>query len=136
MEINKIDYEIGIYDLEGHFIDSSDNWEYIEAEFGLTKELIRSYKAHLSTSLKNYQLVFKPILVESSIMPALVGDVTKTSHGIKRIPIGKYYKDKLICVYSSISEAEELTNINKGNISRSCKEGHKAGGIYTFKYIE
>jgi len=136
MEINKIDYIIGIYDLEGHFIDSSDNSEYLEKEFELTKQIIRSYKTCLSTSVKNYQLVFKPVLTKSCILPVIIGDVTKSNHGVKRIPIAKYYKDKLICVYFSMSEAEELTNINKGNISRSCKEGYKAGEIYTFKYIE
>ena len=136
MEINKINYEIGVYDLESHFIDSSESYEYLEKEFEITKQQIRTYKTQLLTSIKNYQLVFKPVLINSASLPILAGDITKSIHGTKRIPVAKYYKDKLICVYFSMSEAEELTNINRGNISNSCKTSQKAGGIYTFKYIE
>jgi len=136
MEINKIEYEIGVYDLEGHFIDSSDDWEYLEKQFNLFKTNIRIGLLKNSSIISNYQLVLKNKNIESSVLPLCVGNVTTLiTGGNKQKAVAKYYNDKLICVYNSISEASSLTFIPQGSISQSCISGWKSNA-FQFKYIE
>ena len=135
MEINKIDYEIGIYDLEGHFIDSTDSWEYLEKEFKLPEVHVRNYLTMNSNYIDIYQLKLRKVNIKSSL-PVQIGNVVYSqSSGKKKAPVGKYYKNALVSVYTSINEASELSNIDKGSIHKSISKGCRAKG-FKFKYIE
>lgn len=134
MEINKIEYKIGVYDLEGHFIDSSDSWEYLEKEFDLQKSDIKNYIHRNSNFTGIYQL--KIIIKNHSRgLPNTIGNVDSRNSGMHKRPVAKYYNDKLISVYPDMNKAGDLTGISPGNIASSCIKGHKAGA-FTFKYIE
>ena len=135
MEINNIDYEIGIYDLEGHFIDSTDSWEVLEKEFCIFKNDIYSYIACSNNVVKKFQIRLKNKVYQSGL-PFKVGDISclYNSKSYKK-PVAKYYKNKLICVYDSITQASELNDLKKPNISNSCIKGCRVG-IYHFKYVE
>lgn len=136
MEVNKIEYEIGIYDLEGHFIDSTDNWECLLSEFNLSKENVRIGIIKNSVIFDKFQLRLKEKNKISSVLPLAIGNVTDLSNvGDKEKPVAKYYKDKLICVYKSVSEASKNTYISQGSISQSCISGFKSN-VFNFKYIQ
>lgn len=51
------------------------------------------------------------------------------------IPVIQYSKDgELIREYAGIREAERVTGINQGNISKACKGKYKSAGGYIWKY--
>lgn len=136
MKINNIEYEIGIYDLEGNFIDSTDDWDVLEKEFSLNKNTVRSALAYGSLIVSTYQLKFNNKQVITLKFPLKLGSVYNVNAGGKpEKPVAKYYKNKLISIYKTILEAEEKTGITRGGICNSCNKGYKAG-IYTFKYIQ
>jgi hypothetical protein len=81
-------------------------------------------------------LRFKNLKLKSSVLPVEIGNVVNLNNaGIRERPIAKYYKNKLICIYSSLIEAGEKTKINSGTICKSCQKGYKAG-VFNFKYIK
>lgn len=65
--------------------------------------------------------------------PIRIGDITNLPRGNAFI-VGKYWNNRLICVYPSLLVASEKTLINQGNISESILKGYKAGG-FIFKKI-
>ena len=136
MKINDIEYEIGIYDLEGNFIDSTSDWDVLEKEFKINKTNVKSYLNCNSSFTGSYQLKFINTKLISVKFPVRIGDVIGLNNaGKPERPIAKYYKNKLITIYKTINEAEEKTKINRGTIFYSCTKGFKAG-VYTFKYIQ
>lgn len=134
MTINNIEYEIGIYDLEGNFIDSTDDWDVLINTFKISKNDIINYLKGNYIKSGIYQLSFKDKNKISSRLPSKIADASNLSNG-NLIPVAKYYNNKLITCYKSISEASRLTGLDVGNIGRSCIKGHKVT-IYTFKYIQ
>ena len=134
MTINNIDYEIGIYDLEGNFIDSTDDWDVLETIFGLDKTNVINYFRRNYTTSKIYQLVFKKVNEIGGRLPLKIADATNLIRS-NITPVAKYYNNKLITSYKSISDASRLTGLNTGNIAQSCIKGYKVG-IFNFKYIQ
>ena len=136
MIINNIEYEIGIYDLEGNFIDSTDNWDVLEKTFKISPTEVKNYLVQNYNKIKHYQLIFKDLNKNSSRLPFKTGDVTKLNTNHRSfVPVAKYYNNKLITSYKSTAEASKLTGLDGGNISQSCNKGCKVG-IFNFKYIQ
>ena len=135
MEIKGIDYEIGIYDLEGHFIDIIDSWEVLEKDFGILKQDLYHYVFAGNNTVKGFQVRLRDKSHLNSLV-GKIGDVTGIydNKNIKK-PVAKYYKGRLLCVYDSMNQAEKLTGISLGAIFNSCSKNSKAK-CFTFKYVE
>ena len=135
MKISNIDYEIGIYDLEGHFIDITDSWEVLEKDFGIFKNDIYAYIPGCNNTIRKFQIRLKNKIYLSGL-PSKIGDISHLcGHVNPKKPVAKYYKNKLIAVYDSVTQASELNGLERGSISNSCIKNCRAS-IYHFKYIE
>lgn len=127
-----MEYVIGLYDLEGNFIDKFSSTNDLSDFLGIDHLLI--YPCLNSGSgilIKKFQIIKK---TTKNQLPVSIGNVVNRITGINK-PIGKYYNGVLICVYNSVNEAAQKTGINKGNISRSANSSLKAS-IFNFKYIK
>jgi len=115
-----------------------DNQGYFLQEFSSISECARAIKSHQpqvnrvisgeDLSANGFQIRKK----HAKINPKRIGDLSKER--ADTVIVGKYWNDKLICVYPSINEASLITGIGSGNISESITKGYKCKG-FRFKSI-
>lgn len=130
MKTDKRIFKVAIYDLEGYFITVVNGIK--EAS-----ELTKASRGNISSCI-NGMLISSNNFQFRRAEPRYatkIGDVSILKNGQNNeMPVAKYFEGKLICVYSTLREAEEKNNINSGSISISSNKGYKAG-IYYFKII-
>jgi len=134
MKINKIDYDVAVYDIEGYFLFSTDNKKQLH-QLGLTTDQITYYKNYNANSVDVYQLRFlrKDLTGEHTLFPLRIGDISNLSNN--NVLVAKYFNDRFICSYNSVAEASRKTKIAESLIHQSINKNCKTKN-FNFKTIK
>jgi hypothetical protein len=128
--------KIAMYDLQGNFLELFENLESVrelENELNYANNTIHNVIKGISHQSKGRQFLK---FTDLSKYPLSTGDVRGLNSGLTYEPIGKYYKGRFICSYSSLREASESNNINSVNINQCCSGKIKTTHGFVFKYMK
>ncbi len=124
-------YVIGVYDLEGHYLDVFDSINECADALKIDYNDVWNVCKGDSVKGKSYQFAIRGTI---DLLPTSMNEWKK---GRKKdlTPIAKYYKGKFVCVYNSITEAAAKNDINVGNIHRVLSGELKRIRNFEFKTI-
>lgn len=133
MKISKIDYDVAVYDIEGYFLFSTNNKKDLH-DLGITSDQITYYKNYNANYISCYQLRFlrKDLHGEHTLFPLRIGDISNLSNN--NVLVAKYFNDRFITSYNSISEASKKTKISESCIYQSINKQCKTKG-FNFKVL-
>jgi len=91
MTINKIDYDIAVYDIEGHFLFSTNNKKDLH-NLGITTDQITYYKNYNANYISCYQLRFlrTDLHGEQTLFPLKIGDISDLNNS--NVLVAKFIK--------------------------------------------
>jgi hypothetical protein len=132
--------KIAKYDLEGNFLEilEGEKFNHIAVTEGVDHTVLKRAVNNLVMSCNGFQYRPVDVNVHTPVKIAAVWHLAKTSKYRKHIGIiGKYYKNKLISTYESLSDLSERNNIfDFTNISRQLVRGKAVSkNGFTFKKI-
>jgi len=130
--VKKID--VLVYDLEGNLLDViyQTSAKQLAEKFNIDYTgVVNHLNNNLVSAGKKYQ--FRKIFKTN--IPERIGNISKIVNSGCNKKIHKYYKDKYICSYESLTDAASNNNIDIAGISKVLTEENKTVGGFVFKYF-
>ena len=119
------------YDLEGSMLEDFMSLRDAAKATKVGENLI----SNCVNARINYAGCFQFRFIKT-VTPERIGSVLYVYNGGRfHTPVAKYWKNKLICVYNSISEANDKNDIPDGHISLHLSSKMATVKGFTFKFI-
>lgn len=122
---------VRMYDLEGNFLEEFKSIKNASTELKIAHSDISNCVNDRVHKVESFQ--FR--LLKTSRLK-YIGSVVDLPYGREKIKVGKYWKDKLISVYNSITEAADKNDLNTGSIQQNILGERNSVNGFVFKKIE
>ena len=116
--------KVRCYDLEGNMLQDFQSMKEASLKLSINENLI----SHCVSGRNNFSSSFQ-FRKLSTNMPKKIGAIYGSSAGRDNVPVIKYWGNKVVSVYNSISEAALNNCLSQGKISLSIKREKEANGF-------